>query len=117
MSLLEITVQPDDSVSHFRTTVLLPELDATLKRWTFDFYTNTADGAWYFDLENDGGEVAIRGIGLANGINLLYPYRYLDLPPGSLFVRDKGLEGADPDLQSFADGRAALYYFIDDGLP
>lgn len=115
MSLLEIVVQPNEDVSHFRTTVLLPDATGERSRWTFDFYTNTEDGAWYFDLENEGGDVAIKGIGLANGINLLFPYRHLDLPPGSLFIRDKGLFGADPGLRAFVDGTAALYYFIDDG--
>lgn len=115
--MLAITVQPNASVSHFRTTVLLPDADGSRNRWTFDFYTNTADNSWYFDLENDGGSVSIKGVGLANGFNLLYPYRYLDLPPGALFIRDKGLDGADPDVDAFSEGRAALYYFVDDGLP
>ncbi len=115
MSLVEIIVQPDETVSHFRTTVLLNDASGDPERWTFDFYTNTSDGAWYFDLESDDGAVSIKGIGLSNGLNLLFPYRHLNLPPGSLFIRDKGLFGADPDLRAFTDNRASLYYFIDDG--
>ena len=101
MSLLEITVQPSQDVTHFRTSVTLEGA-----RYVFDFYTNTADGAWYFDLENDDGSAVIRGIALANGIDMLYPYRHLDLPPGALFIQDKDLRGADPDLRAFPPGRA-----------
>lgn len=109
MALLEITVQPTENVTHFVTSVVLEE-----RRYTFDFYTNTSDGAWYFDLANDDETAVIKGIGLANGIDLLYLYRHLDLPPGALFIFDKGLEGADPDLRAFVDDRAALYYLTSD---
>lgn len=104
MTIFEITVQPSKGVSHFDVVVPLEGV-----RYSFAFYTNTVDGGWYFDLINDQG-AGVRGLGLVTGVDMLYPYRHLDLPPGELQIRDKGLNGADPDLEAFADGRAALYY-------
>jgi len=105
MSLLEITVQPDISVSHYTVTLTLDG-----DRYHFDFYTNAASDGWAMDVSNDDGSAIVRGIAITAGTDLLYPYRHLDLPPGALFVRDKGLNGGDPDLGAFLDGRAALYY-------
>ena len=62
MSLLVITVQPLGTESHFDTSVLLDG-----NRYTFAFYTNTADRAWYMDVQNDDGSSVVKGIALSNG--------------------------------------------------
>lgn len=104
-AVLEITVQPTEADTHFVTTVVLEQA-----KYRFEFYTNKCDNGWYFDLENEDGSSAVRGIALATGVNLLGPYRHLDFPPGNLFIFDKGLNGSDPDLDAFKEGRAALFY-------
>lgn len=102
---LIITVQPTPETTHYVSTVTLEQA-----RYNFEFYSNAVTQGWAFDLSNDGGTSVARGIALTAGIDLLYPYRHLDFPPGQLYVRDKGLNGADPGLTSFIDGTAALYY-------
>jgi len=104
MSLLALTVQPTGTETHFRQLVVLDGA-----RWQIDCYTNGADGCWYFDLAGELGET-VRGVALANGVDLLAPYRHLGVPAGYLFVGDKGLGGADPRADDFAAGWAVLYY-------
>jgi hypothetical protein len=43
-------------------------------------------------------------------VDLLYPYRHLDFPPGYLFVHDQDMGGSDPTADAFAQGRVQLYY-------
>lgn len=105
MSLLQLTVQPRADVSHYDVSF---DLDGS--RYSFAFYTNAASGGWSFDLGADGGEVLIEGLALTLGTDLLHPYRYKDVPPGELFVRDRGLDGRDPGPLDFVEGKAALYY-------
>jgi hypothetical protein len=105
MATLEISVQPRGQETHYRTAVILEQ-----RRYVFDFYTNSVDGAWYFDLQNDDASSVARGLPLAAGVNLLFPYRHLDFPPGVLWIFDKGLNGNDPDLEAFVEGRASLFY-------
>lgn len=103
MSWKEITVQPAPDVSHYDTVV---ELDG--QRYRLSFYTNRVDDAWQLDING-----VVFGIGLATGVDLLYPYRYFGdslIPPGPLWIEDKGLGGRDPDLLAFTEGRCALYY-------
>jgi hypothetical protein len=59
---------------------------------------------------NDDESVAVRGLALASGVDLLYLYRHLDLPPGPLWVEDIRLNGRDPDRAAFREQRAALMY-------
>jgi len=102
MGIQIITVQPRPDVTHNDTIVQLDR-----RRWRFSFYTNKAINGWCFDL----GDV-LHGIKLANGPNLLRRFRYLGdaVPQGSLWILDRGLDGRDPDLTAFADGRALLLY-------
>ena len=104
-SPLEIVVQPTGAETHFEFSTVIEE-----QRYKFAFYTNTIVSGWYFDLENDDGTSRIRGVALAVGANLLFPYRHLDFPPGTLYIFDKDLNGNDPDLNAFKEGRAALFY-------
>ena len=102
MGVLKLPVQPLPSMSHHPPTLTLDK-----QRYAFRFYTNVVGDCWHFDI----GDV-LRGITIANGPDLLYPYRYLGdaIPPGMLYVHDIGLDGKDPDLRAFADGRALLVY-------
>lgn len=111
MRVIALLVQPSENVSHFDTTVVLDG-----QRVTFAFYTNTVDGGWYWNASLDDGTVIANGVGLATGVDLLYPYRYLDgCPPGPLWIKDKGLGGEDPDLTAFSEGRCALVYGVAEG--
>lgn len=101
---LIITVQPTGVETHYDQSVLLDE-----RIWKIATYTNGVDGKWYFDIESDTGDV-VRGLGLANGVELLFPYRHLDMPTGDLYLKDKGLGGADPSADDFAQGLVELYY-------
>ena len=105
MAVVEITVQPTGTETHFQTTV---RLDG--RRWRFDFYTNDADGSWAFDLQNDDETLQIRGETLSLGVDLLHKFRAQDIPPGQLWIDDQDLGGNDPDQSAFAEQRARLLY-------
>ena len=110
MSLLVLTVQPRPEVSHYDVSY---DLDGG--RYAFAFYTNAATGGWSFDVSNEGESAIVRGVALTAGVDLLYPYRYKDVPPGALWVRDRGLSGRDPGPSDFIEGRAVLYYLEANG--
>lgn len=103
MSLLILPVQPAATVKHFHVVYTLEGA-----RYGFRFYQNAFTGGWSLDVENDAGDAVVRGIALTAGLDLLYPYQYLDMPPGELFVG--GTNGADPQGDDFVQGRAFLYY-------
>lgn len=65
-------------------------------------------GGWALDLYDAQGNALVRGIGVTQGIDLLYPYRHLAVPAGSLVCHT--VDGLDPDLKAFAEGRAQLLY-------
>jgi len=109
MAVIEIQVQPAESVSRFETSIVLEG-----ERYTFAFYTNTFDDSWYFDLTDDTETLLLAGIGLAAGIDLLYPYRYKNVPPGALFVNDQAQIRRDPAVDSFNEEQVALYYVTSD---
>lgn len=71
-------------------------------------FSATRTGGWALDLYGAQGNALVRGIGVTPWIELLYPYRHLAVPTGSL-VCDT-LDGLDPDLTAFAEGRARLLY-------
>jgi hypothetical protein len=104
MSVLELDVQPTGVESRFTAFYLLDGA-----RYRLTFYTNTVDSSWYLDFENADATTRILGIGLTNGVDILYPYRHLDVPPGALFVSMDD-DGDDPDLSAFAANRAHLLY-------
>ncbi len=102
----EISVQLNESV-HLTQTLTLDGV-----RFQLETYTNKADDSWYMDLLDEDGVALVRGIALATGLDLLYPYRYLEkIPPGILFINDQTLPDLqDPTLDSFVDKEFALYY-------
>lgn len=105
MSLIEIKVQPRGDEARTEGALLLDG-----QRYLFSFFTNTIDDSWNFDVSNEDGTAAVKGIALANGIDLLHMYRHLDMPPGPLWIQDKGLLGRDPGVEAFASGTASLLY-------
>ena len=109
MAVTEIQVPPAESVSRFETSIVLEG-----ERYTFAFYTNTFDDSWYFDRTDDTETLLLAGIGLAAGIDLLYPYRYKNVPPGALFVNDQAQIRRDPAVDSFNEEQVALYYVTSD---
>ena len=109
MAVIEIQVQPAEGVSRFETSIVLEQV-----RYTFAFYTITERDGWAFDLTDDTQTLLLAGIGLTGGVDLLYPYRYLPVPPGALFVNDQALTRADPTIDGFASESVALYYVTSD---
>ncbi len=136
--VITIDVQPTGpngpAVTHFKCSVKLEG-----RVWFFAFYTVTgateyaqttpiqpepgegeaalpSSVGWFFDLSPvppdpvTGAGSVLRGIALACGLDLLFPYRHLDVPPGPLFVQDLDAVGADPDAKGFSDKRFALVY-------
>jgi hypothetical protein len=102
VSLKRLTVQPRGDVSHLRAEEVLEN-----RIWFFDWYTNAVDDSWMMDIESDGGDV-VKGIPAGVALDLLAPYRHLDVPPGVLFVQTQ--TGRDPRVSDFADGIAVAYY-------
>jgi hypothetical protein len=105
MSIREIIVQRRDTETHLSRTVTLDGVTVRL-----DTYTNKADSSWYLDVFDENDVPLVQGIALAAGLDLLFPYKYLDVPPGILFVNDHLGTVDDPDLSTFIEQRASLYY-------
>lgn len=107
--IIEIQTQPPGGATHFETSILLEG-----RRWTFVFYTNKVDDLVYFDLIGDDQLPRFRGAGLSAGVDLLFRYRYKDVPPGILFLNDKDDKGSDPSPADFDADRFSLYYLTSD---
>jgi hypothetical protein len=105
MAIEEITVQFREDETHTSQTLTLDRV-----RFRLDTYTNKADGSWYLDIFDGDGVALVQGIALVTGLDLLFPYRYLDVPAGALFVNDHEGDRTDPGLTTFFDRGAALYY-------
>ncbi len=105
MAFVEITVQFREDETHTVQRVTLDDVSVRL-----DTYTNKADGCWYMDLYDGDDNPLVQGIALVTGLDLLFPYRYLDVPPGALFVNDHIPPREDPGLDTFFQREAALYY-------
>ena len=103
MAIVHITPQFRKEDKHTSQTLTLDGV-----RFRLDTYTNRADLSWYMDLFDEQGAALLQGIALVAGLDLLYPYRYLDVPAGILFVHSTPLQ--DPGLDSFDDEDVALLY-------
>ena len=104
-TVITLPAQPTATATHADLAVRIG-----LRRWLFSFYAAAgADGElqWYFDLAVVPGAPILAGIGLAVGLDLLFPYRHLDVPPGPLFVRGPS---ADPTERGFFDGNWSVAY-------
>jgi len=80
-------------------------------RYILSTYTNTRDGLWYLDIRDSLGTPTVLGIGLACGVDLLYPYRSRAVPAGKLWVQPMAGASADPGLDDFATSRFELWYW------
>ena len=105
MAIQEITVQFREDETHTSQTLTLDRV-----RFRLDTYTNKSDGSWYLDIFDGDGVALVQGIALATGLDLLFPYRHLDVPAGALFVNDHAGVREDPGLTTFFQEGAALYY-------
>lgn len=110
-----INITPDFSVATGVSGLSLTHVSTTAQLGDFtyrlDYYTNKADNGWYMDISAQDGTPLVIGIGLVAGIDLLYPYRYLNVPPGKIFVSPQGPDGyVDPTLDAFINGYATIYY-------
>jgi hypothetical protein len=104
--VLQITPQFRDNETHTDQTLVLDGI-----RVQFSTYTNRENNVWYLDIRDVDGAPLVLGIALVPGLDLLFPYRYLELPPGILFVVDQsGVPQTDPTLSAFINGDAGLFY-------
>jgi hypothetical protein len=110
MSVIEITVQFREGETHTSQTIVLDGIRVRL-----DTYTNIDDDSWYLDVFDDQDQPIVKGIALAVGLDLWFPYRYKPLPPGILFVQDQsGQPFTDPKVVDFLAGNMTLYYVTAD---
>lgn len=103
--VLEFVIQPLPDQTHTTQTVVLDGA-----RYDFTFYTSKPSDAWFMDIANAEGVPQVQGIRLITGLDLLYRFQYLDVPPGQLFVNDLYGPKEDPVISSWQDQSAALYY-------
>lgn len=75
---------------------------------------NSTDEAWYLDLIGVSNDVAFQGIKLVGGIDLLEPYRILEL--GQLYIVDMQSENQDPNFEDVGDRYRLCYLEIGETL-
>lgn len=105
MPILDITPTITSDTSHIVTQ---PTLDNVL--FQIDYYKNKRTNLWCMDLFDNLSQPLVLGIGLRAGIDLLWPYRSLEVPAGVLFVAPQGTGLVDPSLTAFENGLASIYY-------
>lgn len=105
MAIRQITVAFREDDTHSSQTLTLDGV-----RFRLDTYTNKVSGGWFLDLFDGDDNPLVLGVALVTGLDLLYPFRHLDVPPGVLFVNDHQGEREDPGLDTFINHGAALYY-------
>ena len=105
MELITIEVQFREDETH---TSQILTLDGV--RIRLDTYTNKADGGWYLDVFDEEDTPLVTGIGIVTGLDIFFPYRYLPIPPGILFINDLVGEQTDPVLDTFVNRDAELIY-------
>lgn len=112
MATLDITpeAQPQRG-STVTATRIVSDVSLDGGRYRIVYKTNKQEGSWYFDLYDANGAPLVLGLGLVAGVDLLWPYRYRDVPPGVLFCSPHG-SGAfvDPGLDAFVQGTHSMIY-------
>lgn len=101
----EVIPQFNADETHTSQTVTLDDVTVRL-----DTYTVRPRDGWALDLYDSDGVPLVQGIALVTGLDLLFPYRHLDVPPGPLFVGYHEQPVADPAEPDFLERRASLYY-------
>lgn len=110
MALLTLTVQPTRDVTKFVTSV---ELE-TGQVWRLTFLTNKYADNWTVNLSAADGTPIVTGLVLAVGVDLFFPYRHLDVPPGSMWVQRTDVQGSDPAVNTFEEENGILFYLTED---
>jgi len=106
MSILQITPQFHALDTHTPQTLTLDGVRVRIVA-----YTNIVDDAWYLDTYDGNDNPLVLGLALVTGLDLWFPYRYMPLPPGMLFVQDQtGLPMRDPVISDFVHKNMALFY-------
>jgi hypothetical protein len=77
--------------------------------YTLDFYYNTREDSWYFNLLDVERNPIIMGRKMVADWPLLQRSRSASKPPGELYVIDNSGAGLDPSLDDFGD-RVSLVY-------
>ena len=105
MAILELKPQTA-ALSQNRT--MTDVLDG--QRVTFTFFTDRT--SWYMNVADAVGTPLISGLRLVGGrVDMLAPYRHLDVPPGILMVvTTTPGQPVDPGYTSFSDGTCQLWY-------
>lgn len=112
MSLEEVTVQVNGS-DHLSTVVFLDNVSYRMDFYTTkvpNLMTGTVAQCWYLDLYDSAGTGLVLGIGLATGIDILFPYHARAVPVGKLFVNPQTTLFIDPTVDTFVDDEAILFY-------
>lgn len=105
MAVLDITPAITETTTNVAVIV---DLDGLTYR--LDLKTNKRADAWTLDIYDGQGGPLVLGLHLAAGVDMLYPYRSLAVPPGKMYVSPRGETYGDPVIASFAAGTHALYY-------
>ena len=115
MSILELPVQSGNPEigfsSNYAYTIFLEGVQFGLT-----FKTNKPADSWFMDISTVNFEPVIMGLGLAVGLDLLFPYRSKGVlvPPGILYCVDLSGAGTDPVVDSFENQTHALRYMSSD---
>lgn len=115
MSIVELPVQSGNSEigfsSNFSYTILLDGVQFGLT-----FKTNKPDDSWFFDIQTVNFEPVVMGLGLAVGLDLLFPYRSKGdlIPAGILYCVDLSGAGSDPVVDSFENKTHVVRYMSAD---
>jgi hypothetical protein len=103
--------------SHYSSRVILDQV-----AYRLDFYTGVVlptdyplegqveYGLWYWDLYDSNGAPLVMGQGLTSAVDLFYPFRARGVPPGRMFVRYNSSTQLDPEISTFEDNLAVVYY-------
>lgn len=100
MRVRPLIVQPRADISHYRAQERFEG-----RVYQLDWYTNAVDGGWWLGVVTPDG-FRIPSVPVVARLDLLDPYRHLDVPAGIIFVE----ADRDPRIGDFIAGLANAYY-------
>jgi len=107
MTVIYLPLTSDSSSYSFDMS--LENIPVTINvRW------NLIDQSWYMDLIASNINLELRGLKLAGGVDLLYPYAITEL--GQMFVIDLEDKKEDPIRDLLGDRFQVAYFSKDDPL-
>jgi hypothetical protein len=112
MAFQSLVVQVNQS-QHLSTQVFLDNVSYRLDFYVTrvpDLSTGVSANYWYLDLYDSSDNAIVLGIGLVTGIDILFPYRALNVPAGKLFVSPQETAYIDPTENTFINDEALLLY-------